>query len=564
MFDYVQRAATPEYRDNWERIYGPKWRVYRMARYLIRGVLRLFFGLGLLAVALDAHGQMATLTGTLQASNGLPAANYTIAFTPSQFGFIAGTGVVVNSTTYCATSVDGSVVGITNPLQPTINTAAYSGGTLPAGNYFVESAWVTSGGTTTLVSPESTAQLTSAGNLSVAPPVGGLPAGVTGIKVYISATSGGETLQGSVTGPGVYTQSAPLVTGATVPATNTTVCQQVANDAIWPVGTGYTVSLTDPSGNTLPGYPMQWQLLGPNTTINLTNGLPYYHGIVVFPSPILASPYNHSIQSISGPLAMMGYNLTGIGRLGVGTTLPQWAIDVEGSGVQGQVNAKGGYLVNGAAGTTGQALCSDGTALDSFCTFLNSAYYQTVAANGTVQTQRPVLNFSSRLTVSDSSSPARTTIDLDAPGTGVFTATYASTPGTSANCAQFDGAGNIVPTSSPCYGASVAQKNCLSVVCAGGSTYTTGVTYTNSSGVPVMEEVTYSSLAASECTGADSYITGFVNGLTAGSAGVFNECQGTNSMSFIVPTGATFEVVYSTFGTAPSTWTISGWLELSL
>jgi hypothetical protein len=52
--------------------------------------------------------------------------------------------------------------------------------------------------------------------------------------------------------------------------------------------------------------------------------------------------------------------------------------------------------------------------------------------------------------------------------------------------------------------------------------------------------------------------------LTAGSAGVFNECQGTNSMSFIVPAGVTFEVVYSTFGTAPSTWTISGWLELNL
>ena len=424
MFDYVQRAATPEYRENWERIYGPKWRVYRMARYLIRGVLRLFFGLGLLAVALDAHGQMATLTGTLQASNGLPAVNYTIAFTPSQFGFIAGTGVVVNSTTYCATSVDGSVVGITNPLQPTINTAAYSGGTLPAGNYFVESAWVTSGGTTTLVSPESTAQLTSAGNLSVAPPAGGLPAGVSGINVYISATSGGETLQGSVTGPGVYTQSVPLVTGATMPATNTTVCQQVANDAIWPVGTGYTVSLTDPSGNTLPGYPMQWQLLGPNTTINLTNGLPYYHGIVVFPSPILASPYNHSIQSISGPLALSGYNLTGIGRLGVGTTLPQWAIDVEGSGVQGQVNAKGGYLVNGGAGTTGQALCSDGTALDSFCTFLTSVttYYQTVAANGTAQTQRPTLNFSPRFTITDSASPAETTVDL--PTSGVTAGSY--------------------------------------------------------------------------------------------------------------------------------------------
>jgi hypothetical protein len=119
---------------------------------------------------------------------------------------------------------------------------------------------------------------------------------------------------------------------------------------------------------------------------------------------------------------MMGYNLTGIGRLGVGTTLPQWAIDVEGSGVQGQVNAKGGYLVNGSAGTTGQALCSDGTALDSFCTFLNSAYYQAVAANGTAQTQRPVLNFSPRFTITDSASPAETTVDL--PTSGVTAGSY--------------------------------------------------------------------------------------------------------------------------------------------
>ena len=121
-----------------------------------------------------------------------------------------------------------------------------------------------------------------------------------------------------------------------------------------------------------------------------------------------------------------------------------------------------------------------------------------------------------------------------------------------------------VITNSGCTAApSVTQKNCLSVSCAGGSTYTAGVTYTNSSGIPVFEEVTYSSLSSSECTGANSYVTAYVNGLIAGSAGVSNECQGTNSTSFMVPTGATFEVVYSTFGTAPSTWSLS-WLELTL
>jgi len=54
---------------------------------------------------------------------------------------------------------------------------------------------------------------------------------------------------------------------------------------------------------------MQWQLMGPGTTINLSNGLPYYHGIVMFPSPLLASPLNHATQSISGPLSLGSYTL---------------------------------------------------------------------------------------------------------------------------------------------------------------------------------------------------------------------------------------------------------------
>lgn len=39
-------------------------------------------------------------------------------------------------------------------------------------------------------------------------------------------------------------------------------------------------------------------------------------------------------------------------------------------------------------------------------------YYQTVGANGTGQTQRPTLNFSSRFVVSDSASPAETNVDF--------------------------------------------------------------------------------------------------------------------------------------------------------
>ena len=48
--------------------------------------------------------------------------------------------VIPAVTAECATSVDGSVVGVPNPLQPPQTAVVYSG-TLPAGNYFVQTAW---------------------------------------------------------------------------------------------------------------------------------------------------------------------------------------------------------------------------------------------------------------------------------------------------------------------------------------------------------------------------------------------------------------------------------------
>jgi hypothetical protein len=246
-----------------------------------------------------------------------------------------------------------------------------------------------------------------------------MPSTAAGAAIYIGTSSGAETLQGTTVGNAVFAQSAALVTGAAIPSTNATVCQIIANDAGWPTGTGYGVTLVSPNGSSLPGYPMQWQLLGPGNTINLSQGLPMYNGTVTFPIPILARPYNHAIQSISGPLSMTGYALTQILRLGVGTQTPAWGIDVEGTGLNGRINAKGGYLVNGSAGTAGQGLCSDGTALDQLCNFIpvgTAIYYQTLQTNGTDQTQRLKLNFSSNFTLSDSASPSRTNADLSSTG----------------------------------------------------------------------------------------------------------------------------------------------------
>ncbi|MGA2890327.1 MAG: hypothetical protein ABSE51_19965 [Terracidiphilus sp.] len=457
-----------------------------------------------------ALGQYVTLSGVLQSSNGLPAANYTISFTPSQFGFIAGTGVVVNTTTYCGTDSQGNVVGLVKPLQRSINTAIYSGGTLPAGNYFVVYSWYTSGGAETEASPESTAQLTTSGSLQIALPAGPLPAGALGMDVYIGTTSGGEQFAGQTVGTNVFLQNTALgaVTcgsgplGASsepeffgryikslstrykmaaladgdgggmgqfnpscTPPTNSTVCQEVANDAIWPVGTGYTVSLTSPSGNTQPGYPMIWQLLGPNTTINLSNGLPYYHGVVTFPVPILASPLNHAGQSISGSLSLGSYPMFA-GSFGVGVVTPAWGVDVEGSGAKSHINANGGYLVNGSAGTTGNCLISDGTAYDlpGNCQISNP-FYQTVltgATAGSAVTQRSYLGVGTGtgLTAIDivgvGGQVSRTELNVSAVGGTATTNTdtnvvMTNAGGVSGHCAQWDTTtGGIADSGGPC------------------------------------------------------------------------------------------------------------------
>jgi hypothetical protein len=54
----------------------------------------------------------------------------------------------------------------------------------------------------------------------------------------------------------------------------TTAKREKAGTSMWPTGVCYNVALTDPNGNSQPSYPMQWQLIGPRTTINLSNGLP--------------------------------------------------------------------------------------------------------------------------------------------------------------------------------------------------------------------------------------------------------------------------------------------------
>jgi hypothetical protein len=396
-------------------------------------------------------------------------------------------------------------------------------------------------------------QLNATGRVLVAAPSSGMPAGAVGMKVYLSTTTNAETLQGTTTGTAAFIQQTPLVAGAAVPTANATLCKQIANDTIWPSGTGYTVAMMDPSGNTIPGYPMQWQLMGPNTTINLSSGLPYYHGTVFFPTPILASPLNHALQSIAGPLSLTGYSLTNVGAIGVGTTLPAYPIDVE----NGFINSNLGYLVNGSAGTAGQVLASGGPGgPDTWITPANATvFYQTVAVNGAAQTQRPVLNFSPYFTLSDSASPAQTTVTAHVTGPADAYLVTSAGSGVSGHCAKWDGNGGIgdggACTSTTSYSDFIGSRAITTVYqnpnASKMSLFVTGFTSTG--------------------YGADWGIDCMV-GATSGGLSFFSHAGVTNSggqatVVCEVPPGFFYEVVVdNTYLTNPQTATLSHWIEV--
>ena len=59
--------------------------------------------------------------------------------------------------------------------------------------------------------------------------------------------------------------------------------------------------------------------------------------------PILSQPLNHGPQSISGLINMTGYSILNVGKLGVGTSVPAYGVDVEND----YINTNLGYLFIG-------------------------------------------------------------------------------------------------------------------------------------------------------------------------------------------------------------------------
>ncbi len=367
--------------------------------------------LTLTMAAATAYG--GTVTGTLQGPSGLPVKNGTLNFSLQQAGLAVGTGSIVPTTAYCYTSTDGSVVGMPNPLSHPAISISYGSGSLAAGTYYVAYTFYGSGSQETLASPELQVQLTGTGSLTFSPPAS-WPAMALGMRIYVGVTSGMETAQGNSTGPGgTFVQNSPLLAGAAWPSVNSSVCSIAFNDTIIPYS-GYNVSLISASGNAYPGWPQTWQLNGgPSGTVNISNGAPLWNGTVVYPTPILSQPLNHGPQSISGPLSLGEYTLFNVGRLGVGTGVPAFGIDVEND----YINTNLGYLVGGGGGTNGQCLVSNGTAfLPGSCGSLPTVYYQRMLRNGSIFNQEPFLNFSTDFSVNDNPGSTRTELALLATG----------------------------------------------------------------------------------------------------------------------------------------------------
>ncbi len=332
------------------------------------------------AIALAALAPAAwagPLTGKFVLPTAGPVANGTLLLTLSQQGVTSLPGyAVVPQTVDCYTSTDGSVVGVPNPKLGPGGSAFDAIGTLPAGVYFVEIAYLGASATSSLASPESQLSLTAAGELQIPPPAL-QPAAATGYAVYIGTSSGGETLQGSVSGFGAsFTQAGPLTAGAAPPGANNSVCLLTFNDAITPSYTTYAVTLEDSAGVTEPGYPQNWYLAGPQVDVGTIVPLAS-NPAVAFPEPILANPASSAGQSLGSALYMNGFDIQAAGNVGPGffsaywagalpaanSVLASWTPNVGVWVRRADLNAQ----VAGAGGTQGTAITvSDGT---STCTF---------------------------------------------------------------------------------------------------------------------------------------------------------------------------------------------------
>jgi hypothetical protein len=296
-------------------------------------------------LSLGSQALAGTIIGQIQTpSTGRGIANGTLTFTLSQAAVVSGAATLAGNGA-CWTDNLGNVVGLPGDAAVTapVLSSNLGSGSLPAGTYFVRYTWANATGESQ-PSAERSLVLGSSGMLIVQAPVN-VPALATSMKVYVGTTSGGETLQGSITVTGGviggnYSQSAALVGGAALPSGNTSACQIRFNDELQPSFTAYSVAFTNVNGAGIAGFPQKWYLSGgSNGTVNVSNGTPLYAGVVQYPQAIVSNPAANGTQSINGGLNLNGFSLTAGAMTGCTTNGVLRATCYPGSDIGAQVNA---------------------------------------------------------------------------------------------------------------------------------------------------------------------------------------------------------------------------------
>jgi hypothetical protein len=276
---------------------------------------RLLLVLILAFLTLSALGQVVpggggvggTITGQIQTATGGSIPNGTLSFSLSQPAILANTATLSTNQVACYTSTAGNIAGVPDPIVLPMVSVNLASGTMPAGIYYVKIYYFNPSGNS-IASPEVSVSF-SGGTLIVTPP-SLHPGSASGYGVAISASSGAEVIQGTVTGWTQFQQSQPLLSGSAAPTVNTSSCNIYFSDQLVPTGTYYTVNLINKNGSQVAGFPQSWCTYGgAGGVINVSQGAPTGNcnvSGVFYPTPIFASPANNATQSVASPIAFPG------------------------------------------------------------------------------------------------------------------------------------------------------------------------------------------------------------------------------------------------------------------
>jgi hypothetical protein len=224
------------------------------------------------------------------------------------------------------------------------------------------------------------------------------------------------------------------------------------------------------------------------------------------------------------------------------------------------INATSGYQVGGVA-LSASNLSNGVSGTGAVCLASGSL----CASGGSVTSVGISSSTATQLTVSGSpvTGSGVITLGLNLTGTEAKVVTAAAA-GTATHVAVWDSSGGIGDGGAPPLTAAAVQTNCLTTACAGGSTYSSsGGTYTNGLTVPVQEEVTMTSPQSG--TGGDSSVTSTINGATGPANGIWNQCNGVASITFMVPPAETFTVAVNRIdGCGSGAVSVTSWLEVKL